>query len=549
MNRQPTLLLLIALLASGIVYCLHELITLAIAHWQMPSLNGDSFTFIIRGHGKTISEWIINQHNEHRIIPAKIASIIETEFFKIPPGQSGIFQNIALILASIGQWCWLCHRELKRADLRIVTALGGSLILLNPWQYENLRWEFQTPWFLINALVLTCALILSRPQKAVLNSRLSLFLAPIIPWIALGSTGQGLALALAFIGCAFITNPRFGAVVSISTGIAAATFYAILPYSKPNQHPDLSFQLDYFIRALLGGEWQGLALICIVFTAVLLGRRQIPPRHHLPTILMPGLFSIIFAGMITLSRSGFGVDQANESRYITHSLMLGLSLMMALSVADDQNERHASPLLGGFLILISVLGSFPQSLNSGTMTFSEAWHKAHQGAESKRKGLACHARKSSFAKHGIELIENCERIFPREGVADRYLEGGWPVKPLGWHKELLLKSYSFKPGTIRHHIDNTKLTSTDLDINGWAFLKQANKQRLYIFADYSYSKQIAFPVSQSREDVKKIHQITNRKVGFDVSIPRDIEGKQLLAVRLGTPNNNVLIWEKRNNDG
>lgn len=553
MTRKLISLIILTLMAAGVIYSLHELIALAIAHWQAPSLHGDSFTFVIRNQDSSLTDWIISQHNEHRIIPAKLTSIIETDFFRIPPGQSGIFQNLALILACIGQWCWVCQHLLKRSYLRLSTALAGSLILLNPWQFENFNWEFQTPWFLINALVLTCTLLLSKSSTGSFKKHRILLLSLILPWVAIGSTGQGLALAIAFIACAWINSGRLGALVSGSTGLAILTFYKILPYSKPSAHPDLSFQLNYFLKSWLGGIWQGLALLFVglVITTAIVSRGQIPPRSTWPAALMPGLFSLIFAGMVTLSRSGFGLDSANASRYVTHSLMLGLSALLVLALVDDQNHQYwpRLPLLGSCLVLITTFGSFPQILSANGITYQEAWKRVKVGPEQKRKGLACHARQTIFEDKNIHLTEKCRGIFPDQAVINRYFQGNWPVQPMGWHKQLLEEASIFRTGTIVHKINYQSLKPAALKLQGWGFLKEAPDQELYLLARYNNSKQIAIPIKQKSKDVKQFYRLSNKRVGFNTAIPRSYKGNPLRSVRIGTPTQSVQIWQDPSADG
>ena len=132
---QPVRLVITALLIGGISHGIHQISELAAAHWNEPNIYGDSFTFVLRGGNKSLLAWLFHQHNEHRIVWAKAASLIESALFKLPPGQTALFQNLALILGCAGLWSWLCQRMLHRNDLRLITALAGSLLLLNPWQY------------------------------------------------------------------------------------------------------------------------------------------------------------------------------------------------------------------------------------------------------------------------------------------------------------------------------------------------------------------------------------------------------------------------------
>ena len=312
------------------------------------------------------------------------------------------------------------------------------MILLNPWQYENLSWEFQTPWFFINTLVLFSSLILSYNINEISKKRIWLytisFLA--IPWIALASTGQGLAVAIAFIACSWLRNKKVGGLVSISTALACISFYVILPYSKPDHHPEISFQLEYLLRALFGGPWKGLALMCTVTVLFLLLKRQAIPKPLVPSLVMPGIFSVLFSIMITLSRAGFGVEQADSSRYVTHSAMLGLSVLMALALVESHNENKFFPMLGGFLVLITTIGSLPQALIGGGPTYDEAWERSKKRAENNRQGMVCHSRRSKLQNINMQNKEDCNWIFPDEGLIDSYFRGNLPVQPLGWHKQL-----------------------------------------------------------------------------------------------------------------
>jgi hypothetical protein len=549
--QQPATLIIAGLLLAGILHGSLAIFNLALAQWQEPHLYGDSFAFVQRDGAQGLLGWLTAQHNEHRIVWAKAASMVETEVLKIPPGQSALFQNLALILGCAGLWCWLCHRLLHRLDLRLITALAGWLILLNPWQYENLSWEFQTPWFLINALVLACALLLNVQSsgRASTATRLQNVCALLLPWIALSSSGQGLAVSLAFAGCSWLHSRRLGILVSISTGLAGITFYGLLHYAKPSQHPELTFQLGYFLKASLGGPWQGLAVLCVVIAAVLLGRRQTIAREHWPSVLMPGLFSLLFAGMITLSRAGFGLEQANSSRYVSHSLMLGLSALLALALIDDQIRRRNAPLLGGFLVLLATLGSFPQAFQSGSLSYSGAWAEAQDFAEQHRESFACNAQQNLLKQKEIRLIEHCQKIFPNKNYVDQYFKGALDVKPIGWHHELQTSKEPRGAGAILHVIDDETLGSNSLRLRGWAFEQSNPRERLYIIANYGISPQLASPVNKNRSDVMHAYKLKRVSLGFDASFPLALEGRPLQNVRIGTPFRSVDIWENRPSNG
>ena len=54
-------------------------------------------------------------------------------------------------------------------SLKIFTTLSGIALLIHPWQWQNLVWEFQTPWFFINVLVLLGIFVLSKPLRKSLS--------------------------------------------------------------------------------------------------------------------------------------------------------------------------------------------------------------------------------------------------------------------------------------------------------------------------------------------------------------------------------------------
>ncbi len=517
---------------------------MARAHWSQPTLFGDSFdSFVSRGSGQPLAQWIIHQHNEHRMVFAKASSLWETTLFNLLPGQSNLFQNLALILACAGLWSWLCIRFLRNRGLQLLTSLAGFLLLLNPWQYENLSWEFQPPWFFINVLVLAAALLLSVPGLGVIG----LVLALILPWIALASSGQGLAVALAFAMCAWLHSRQLGLLVSGSSLAAAMTCFMVLPYSKPHSHPEFTFNLLYFLRALSGGFWQGLGMLCFVVAIVLLARRRPIPKRYWPSLLMPGLFSLLFVSMITLSRAGFGLEQAFASRYTSHSMMLGLSALLAFAVVEDRNRLRPMSFLGAFLALIATVGSFPQNLQAEGLTYPEAWAKSRRWAEEKRDRFACHAEQAALKNKGINLLKPCKKIHPRQQIVDDYFEGALSVQPTGWHRELLETSsqisiVSLNSQDIQYLLDQPALSDKSIRLRGWAFLKPDPSSSLYLIVHYGDSSLLGQKINLARKDFSEAYAQRDEDFGFDVEAPLFFEGKRIQSVSIAGLGATVKVW-------
>ncbi len=102
-------------------------------------------------------------------------------------------------------------------------------------------------------------------------------------------------------------------------------------------------------------------------------------------------------------------------------------------------------------------------------------------------------------------------------MEDRYFQGAWPVKPLGWHQQLL-GTKTTTNGAIRHELDQQTSTPTSLQLRGWAFLSSTPGIQLYLLADYGTKQRLAIPVNQPRRDVKRAHHLAIKNVGFDANI-------------------------------
>ena len=531
-------------LLAAISHGLIEILAMARAHWIQPTLFGDSFdSFVSRGSGIPIAQWIIDQHNEHRLVFAKASSLWETTLLKLLPGQSNLFQNLALIVACAGLWSWLCIRLLRNRGLQLLTSLAGFLLLLNPWQYENLSWEFQSPWFFINVLVLAAAFLLSVPGLGIIG----LVLALILPWIALASSGQGLAVSLAFAICAWLHSRKLGLMVSCSGLAAVMTFFIVLPYSKPNSHPEFTFNLLYFLRALSGGGWQGLGMLCFVVAIFLLARRRPIPRKYWSSLLMPGLFSLLFVSMITLSRAGFGLEQASVSRYTSHSMMLGLSALLAFAVVEDRNRLRPMSFLGAFLALIATVGSFPQNLQAEGLAYPEAWAKSRHWAEEKRSRFACHAEQYALKNKGINLLKPCKKIHPRQQIVDDYFEGRLSVQPTGWHGELLetpshISVVSLNSEDIQYVLDKPVLSDKSIRLRGWAFLKPDPSSSLYLIIHYGNSSLLGQKINFAGEDISEAYVLRDQDLGFDIEAPLFSEGAKVHSVSIAGLGATVKVW-------
>ncbi len=83
---------------------------------------------------------------------------------------------------------------------------------------------------------------------------------------------------------------------------------------------------------------------------------------------------------------------------------------------------RTTPLLGGFLVLLTTLGSFPQGLQTNGLSYAGAWAEGKRWAEQKRQRFICHAEQAALREHNMRLLKPCKEIFPNQRVVDRYFK-------------------------------------------------------------------------------------------------------------------------------
>ena len=554
-QQEPLGIGLILLMAAGTINAFHLITKLAINHLANPVLNGDSWLFAIRGDYSSNSlAWLLEQHNEHRIFLSKLATLIETDIFHIPPTSTALLQGEAILIISSFLIFIICKLSLKSLRLQILSTLACILILTNPWQYENLYWEFQAPWHWSNFLVLTgtLLLILWNKQQKKSTEFILLILASIIPWAAIYCIGQGIAVATSFCLVSLYKSKKLFIANATSTSAALIIYFIALPYKKPLHHPPISFDFDYLSKILFGGPWQGLAILIFIFTIYILLSPK--PWEALKAkysskancdLLLPGIFTAIFAIMTTLSRSGFGIAQASSSRYVSHSLMLAISGVLIISnlidkdITDKENRKNYAykELFPAFAVTATTIFSFPQLIYQfPTDLYIQTFAKAAEFQKKSLRLFKCPAISIALMQSQIQPTFDCKELLPMDpSIPFQYLNGKLPLKPLGWHKSLVGES-KLNTNLIRNNlfiyaIDQQNqaevnkatiskpLNSKILDMKGWAFLSNDHNSNIFIIAEYPNGTKQAYPVNLNREDVNTLYNLKDSLVGFEAQIP------------------------------
>ena len=439
-------LALSALMLSAVLDALLRIARHARLQWMRPILYWDSWTFVLRDNNN-LFKWILSQHNEHRIVWSRLSSIIETDILKIPPTSTSIAQTFLLTVSNIVILFFICRTVQKRKAELTMLWLGSSLVLINPWQFLNFYWEFQTPWLLANTIVLASTLFLCRHSASDdLQHRglLPLIVSAIIPWIAIYNSGQGFAISASFIIISFLVSKRLSAI-SLGSTLAASFFYLrILLYEKPSHHPPIHFDPVYYATVLLGGEFTGLGVVAIVLSFYLLMNydllqlfKKIASQN--PSLLMPGMFSIFFVLINTLSRSGLGLQQAKSSHYVSHTLMIVLSLILitafaleSLTITTSASQRLKKYNLISLILISTVLFGLPQSFDNGYLA---KWRQGDRFYWKHYLNFQCEASKTLYRYSDISPNSKCstDQKWPSPEIRQQYYKGSLPVKPLGWH--------------------------------------------------------------------------------------------------------------------
>ena len=159
---------------------------------------------------------------------------------------------------------------------------------------------------------------------------------------------------------------------------------------------------------LFGGIWHGLFVLVLITSITFAIARPKIPRIVLAPISFPTLFSLSFTMMTTLSRSAMGLGMAGQSRYTTHTLMIGLSSILLLGfIAENNNKNLYNPLIGLSTLLIT-LGSFPQILiykgnpsNIRGFSFSRLWNNMYNRQKNIKNVFLCIADSALFKNKKI----------------------------------------------------------------------------------------------------------------------------------------------------
>jgi len=431
--------------------------------WQQvlrPVIYLDDWPYTHRPYLFQIGEllnWITAQHAEHRQVLPRFLSILETEVFRLPILTLAGVQTFLVMLLSSGLIAWIAHLAIPRRRDAALAWLSCSVILFNPWQFAWYNVSSLHTLFPTNAFVLAAALLLLGyiQHRHAFWRRACTFGMAFLPWVSIFTAGQGFAMAAALVlTCTFVSR-RMTLVAFLSSALAVVSFYKILPFAESAHRSRYGFDPDFLFRLLSGGPWPGLGVITgLVLMVVVFDRAGLNQKQlilHPPTgaiLAMPGLFAIFYALLVTLARSGYGLDGASPSWYLISLSLLPVSVIllaswiyatatMQVGAANPQRPGLTS-MLPHLVVVLATLFSFPQVFTGQGVPYRQALAQVSYRRFELQKSMECVAsnlRKGGTAADPIESSE-CEIKDPAATEQYKYLSGKKPLKPSGWHLRL-----------------------------------------------------------------------------------------------------------------
>jgi len=326
-------------------------------------------------------DWLVRQHNEHRLVIPKLLLIADLRLFQ--------YRQVFL-LASIFV-IQLLHLLLLGWSMRVLGAWRGAVwrtgigvaafCLFCPSQWENFVWGFQV-CFVLPGLFATLSFIglllyWIEPQPACGTRRRWKFLVLSI-LAALGasySLANGSLLWPLLVAAALFLRLRPPAVLSFAIAGTASTALYFHGYIRPLQHasPTSSAQVPakvfQYLAIYLGSPWVreydrwatffGVAGLGLALCLVLRFRSYIQTSRAFSVQLVLTLtFCLGTAFMTAMGRVNLGLMQAFSSRYQTVAVFFWCCLgLLALAASSEEASRVVAMVFQLLLFAVLVRGA------------------------------------------------------------------------------------------------------------------------------------------------------------------------------------------------
>ena len=370
----------VALAIYGTVHDWHPL-----PHWDMWT---GYVGFWYRVQGGDISAWWA-QHNEHRIILARLFFWTDFRFFR-GAGKFLIISNVSALTSIAMVQIFALRLRLREGRVQEASsglALIGSalLCLLFAWmQQSNLTWGFQIQFILASLLPLSCFLALGAAANARTSVPARTRRWQVVAWalaaLSVGTMASGLCVPYLAVGLLVVLRSRRSVVAAFFVLAAAAT---VLYLTGFNQNADggggplvpLVHQpgqvLVYFL-SYLGGPLEHahgshaagvVSGVAYVGAFVLCALRSRGRTHAGVALAMVTFVAYVLAGglMTAAGRLHLGLEYAVSSRYQT-PVLVGWSCLLIIVAPRIQRATGGRGVASASALLAVPVLLLPQQL-------------------------------------------------------------------------------------------------------------------------------------------------------------------------------------------
>jgi len=342
--------------------------------------------------------WLWSQHNEHRILLARLLYLFVTKITNYD-FRAGAYLNVATLSASAAAMIMVAKR-LRGGATRYSDAFF-PLLILHWGQAENVFLSFHIVWLITSALATTVLLLIVQPGA--LTFRQSIVLASCTILLALGG-GPGLAFVPASALCvllvgwqSFKERGRLGQSLCVwligAVGVLLTGFYFVdyVPLTRIPRSSSSLMTMVGTVQFLLTGLgtivrmfWVYLQLVLYVslaFLAVGMWRtwKSRPDERYLLVRLL-----FFFAGIGTLAvgvarvRAAFFPGAMFSSRYVTEAALFWVASYLAWELIDWPALRSKAQVA---LCLLAALLFLPNAKAGLTIAGLQYWPRLAAAAD------------------------------------------------------------------------------------------------------------------------------------------------------------------------
>lgn len=317
----------------------------------------DSFS-LLNLNNYPFSYWLFKPHNGHIISLSKLITSL-FRLLSISPTGYNIFLSIIILFSGlfiIRRTVFIINPESQYKNLIFLLC---SFFWISPFQWENLIWEFQLPWFLIVFLVITLNYInfYHFKNKNLGNTLPQNIFLSVSPFLAILSSGQGICYLncilisllikkknnLIPIICTFISyfiflvikfNYQSNIEISFNLWDALSYFFiSIVSIFKAPISAFNSFSYESWIIPIISSTIFQLYIFRFITTIF---RNKLEFKLNQLSLFTPIIFGIQFLILTSLTRSQYGIYQGMVSRYSTCINLIPLGLIILFHFSNNK---------------------------------------------------------------------------------------------------------------------------------------------------------------------------------------------------------------------